>query len=162
MKQRGEWGNTHWHCGCDWQSTISTILPKTISILLEKCWSDTIYWREGVNFQDSSEVRGGVCYLWQTIVRFLLKKVTTDLVNLESDKKKKKLTARQVFESSPAGHSVVLTGWKRWDSVHVRQEGLDVLLPAPLTFDFQLSCYFTSAHLKEHSPSSFVWKEFYK
>lgn len=38
-------------------------------------------------------------------------KVTTDLVNLESDKKK--LTARQVFESSPAGHSDVLTGWKR-------------------------------------------------
>lgn len=93
MKTRGEWINTHCPCGCGWQSTVSIILPKKkkISVLLVKCWNYTIYWREGVNFQDSSfEMRGGVCYLWQTIVRFLLKKVTTDLINLESDKKKKK------------------------------------------------------------------------
>lgn len=91
MKRRDEWINTHCHCERGWQSTVSTILQKKISILQEKCWNYTIYWREGINFQDSSfEVRGGVCYLWQTVVRFLLKKVTTDLVNLESDKKKKK------------------------------------------------------------------------
>lgn len=107
MKRRDQWGNTHCQCESGWQSSISTVLPKTINILLEKCWSYTIYQREGVNFQDSSfAVRGGVCYLWQTVVRFLLKKVTTDLVNLESDKKKKKADSKTSLW--------ILTSWALW------------------------------------------------
>lgn len=96
---------------------------------------------KGVNFQDSS---------FESSMLFMTKcsqssvKVTTDFINLESDEK---LIERHISESSPAGH-VWCVDWLEDETVHVRREGLDVLLPAPLAFHFQRSCWLEVIILK--------------